>query len=90
VTGVWIKGKKVAALGVKARRWVTMHGLAVNVEHRSLENFNGIVPCGLEGRAVTCINDVLSTPISVSEFSGHMKRAIEDVFCVTLVEHSSI
>lgn len=64
VTGVWVNNKKVAALGVKVRRWVTMHGLAVNVDKRSLGNFDGIVPCGLEGREVGCINDFLDDPIS--------------------------
>ena len=52
-----------------------MHGLAVNVDQRSLENFSGIVPCGLEGREVCCINDFLDEPISVHEFAGHLKLA---------------
>jgi lipoyl(octanoyl) transferase len=73
-------------LGVKARRWVTMHGLAVNVEKESKDNFGGIVPCGLEGREVTCINEHLSEPITMAVFAKHMKRALESVFCITLVD----
>jgi len=60
VTGVWIDNHKVAAVGIKCRRWITMHGLAVNVEQSSLSNFQGIVPCGLEGRKVGCINQSIS------------------------------
>jgi lipoyl(octanoyl) transferase len=85
VTGVWVNGKKIAALGVKVRRWVTMHGLAVNVDKRSIENFNGIVPCGLEGREVCCINDFLDEPISMEDFAEHLKVALEDIFEVEIL-----
>lgn len=80
VTGVWVDNCKVAACGVKVKRWITMHGLAVNVEESSLENFKGIVPCGLEGRRVGCINQFIDEPITVSEFAQVMKGALEDVF----------
>ncbi len=85
VTGVWVNGKKIAALGVKVRRWVTLHGMAINVDNRSLANFHGIVPCGLEGREVCCINDFLSTPISMNEFAIHLKLAFEEIFEVELL-----
>ena len=86
VTGIWIGGNKVAALGVKVRRWATMHGLAVNVDKRSLDNFDGIVPCGLVGRDVTCINDHLDDPLSVEEFAPYMRKALEAVFEVQIIE----
>ena len=89
VTGVWIDGRKVAALGIKARRWITQHGLAINVTPESLENFHGIVPCGLEGREVTCVNDHLVRPISVMDFAGFMREALEEVFCVYMVTAES-
>eukprot|EP00590_Aulacoseira_subarctica_P008698 CAMPEP_0172426680 /NCGR_PEP_ID=MMETSP1064-20121228/38638_1 /TAXON_ID=202472 /ORGANISM="Aulacoseira subarctica , Strain CCAP 1002/5" /LENGTH=242 /DNA_ID=CAMNT_0013170423 /DNA_START=270 /DNA_END=1001 /DNA_ORIENTATION=- len=89
VTGVWCRQKKIAALGVKARRWITMHGLAVNVDRRSLENFNRIVPCGLD-REVGCVNDFLEHPITVEEFSIHMIRSLEYVFHATLVEDEAL
>lgn len=86
VTGVFVSSKKIASIGIKIRRWVTMHGLAVNVDRRSLHNFDGIVPCGLIGREVTCINDHLEEPMTVEEFANvHMKEALEDVFRVRLV-----
>jgi len=86
LTGVWVQNKKIAALGVKVRRWVTMHGLAVNVEQSCVSYFDGIVPCGLVGRQVCCINDFLDEPMSVAEFSVCMKEAMEEVFEVALVE----
>lgn len=89
VTGVWIDNHKVAAVGIKARRWITMHGLAVNVEVTSLLNFEGIVPCGLQGRKVGCLNDFLDEPITVPQFSTYMKEALEYVFQVKLEETES-
>lgn len=60
-TGVWLPptkrhpgGAKVCAIGVRVRRWVTMHGLALNI-NTDLSHFDLIVPCGLKGRAVTSI-----------------------------------
>jgi len=86
-TGIWIDNHKVAALGVKCRRWITMHGFAVNVETTSLDNFEGIVPCGLEGRKVGCINQFLPAgqdPLTVAEFSRYLKVALEKVFQIEM------
>ena len=58
-TGVWVGGKKVAAIGLAASRWVTMHGFAINVAP-DLESFERIVPCGIQGRGVTSIVKSLS------------------------------
>jgi lipoate-protein ligase B len=64
-----------------------MHGVAVNVDMRSLGNFDGIVPCGLEGREVTCINDVIDdkNQYTLQEFAIHMKAALEEIFGITLL-----
>jgi lipoyl(octanoyl) transferase len=55
-TGVWLEGRKVAALGVGARRWISQHGLALNVDC-SLEGFVAIVPCGIADRPVGRLAD---------------------------------
>jgi lipoyl(octanoyl) transferase len=86
VTGVWVDNRKVAAVGIKCRKWITMHGLAVNVEECSLSNFDGIVPCGLEGRNVGCVNQFIDTPITVQKFASIMKEALEEVFHIELVD----
>lgn len=51
LTGVWLEGRKVAAIGVGARRWISQHGLALNV-NCSLEGFGAVVPCGIADRPV--------------------------------------
>ena len=55
-TGVWLEGRKLAALGVGARRWISQHGLALNVDC-SLEGFVDIVPCGIADRPVGRLAD---------------------------------
>jgi lipoyl(octanoyl) transferase len=62
-----------------------MHGIAVNVDERSIANFSGIVPCGLEGRDVCCINDFLDKPITVNDFTEYLKAAFEDIFEVKII-----
>lgn len=56
LTGVWLEGRKLAAIGVGARRWISQHGLALNV-NGSLEGFDAIVPCGLANRPVGRLAD---------------------------------
>ena len=88
-TGIWIDNFKVAAVGIKCKRWITMHGIAVNVESCSLKNFEGIVPCGLEGRKVGCLNQFIpdnEPKLTVAEFAKYMAEALEEVFCINLVE----
>ncbi|MCX5967968.1 MAG: lipoyl(octanoyl) transferase LipB [Cyanobacteria bacterium] len=58
LTGVWLEGRKLAAIGVGARRWISQHGLALNV-NCSLQGFKAIVPCGLADRPVGCLSDWL-------------------------------
>lgn len=55
-TGVWLEGRKLAAIGVGGRRWISQHGLALNVE-ASLEGFAAIVPCGIADAAVGRLSD---------------------------------
>ena len=56
LTGVWLEGRKVAAIGVGARRWISQHGLALNVD-ADLSGFAAVVPCGLVGRSVGRLAD---------------------------------
>eukprot|EP00891_Asterochloris_glomerata_P001383 jgi/Astpho2/1383/gw1.00025.156.1_t len=58
LTGVWCEGRKVAAIGVRARRWITYHGFALNVD-LDLSPFAHIVPCGISNRQVTSVLEVL-------------------------------
>jgi lipoyl(octanoyl) transferase len=60
LTGVWIDGKKVAAIGIKVSKWITMHGFALNV-CPDLSGFDRIVPCGIVDRSVTSIAEFIPT-----------------------------
>ena len=85
LTGVFVKNKKVAAFGVKVKRWITMHGLAVNVESESigLDTFENIVPCGIEDKGVGFLNEFLppEKQISLCQFSSLLLEAFEEIFC---------
>ncbi len=58
--GVWIGDEKIAAIGARIKRWVTMHGMSLNVRG-PLEGFDWIVPCGLDGKGITSIERQLPT-----------------------------
>lgn len=78
-TGVWIGNEKVAAIGVKASRWVTQHGFALNVDP-NMEHFLGIVPCGISEKGVTSMKRILKRPISVSEVAPVLVESLIRVF----------
>ena len=69
---------KIAAIGIRLRRWVSFHGIAVNVEPE-LAHFSGIVPCGISGFGVTSLVD-LGLPVTMADFDSALKQAFEDIF----------
>ncbi len=75
LTGVWVGGKKIASIGVGVRRWVTMHGLALNVEQCSLEPFRHITPCGIVGVEMTCLQTEAGRASSVQETAKTLAAA---------------
>ncbi|MFT3685921.1 MAG: lipoyl(octanoyl) transferase LipB [Phycisphaerales bacterium] len=86
-TGVWVEAKppgssKIAAMGVRVRKWVSMHGLALNVDP-DLSHFDLIVPCGLAGRTVTSMRRVLG---EASPNFGAVKDALVKQLVVQLSE----
>ena len=62
LTGVWIKGKKIAALGVRISKWVTMHGFSLNI-NPDLKYYQGIIPCGIKDYGVTSMADLLGNDV---------------------------
>lgn len=78
-TGVWVGANKLAAIGVKITRGITMHGFAFNV-HTDLEMFHGIVPCGLEGRWVASIEAETGNRHSVKEVATIAANHLAEVF----------
>jgi lipoyl(octanoyl) transferase len=88
--GIWVERKdpllgaredKVAAIGVRVRRWVTYHGIAINVEPE-LEHFSGIVPCGISEHGVTSLVD-LGLPVGMADLDAALRASFPGVFGVT-------
>ncbi|MGO4836547.1 lipoyl(octanoyl) transferase LipB, partial [Rhizobiaceae sp. 2RAB30] len=69
---------KIAAIGIRLRRWVSFHGIAINVEPE-LSHFSGIVPCGITGYGVTSLVD-LGLPVTMADVDIAMKGAFAEVF----------
>jgi len=82
LTGVWLEGRKVAAIGIKVSRWITMHGFALNV-CPDLSGFEKIVPCGIEGREVTSIDEVLPD-VAFESVRQSVVEQFEQVFSLPL------
>jgi lipoyl(octanoyl) transferase len=79
LTGVWVDSQKIASIGVGLRRWVTMHGFALNVT-TDLSAFDTIVPCGIEGCRTTSIAARGRSEISVNDFAAVIEKEFAEVF----------
>ena len=62
LTGIWVNDKKIAALGVRISRWVTMHGFSLNI-NPDLSYYKGIVPCGITNFGVTSMAEILGDSV---------------------------
>ena len=77
LTGVWVGEEKIAALGVRLSRWVSMHGFALNV-NTDLEFFDGIIPCGIFEYDVTSMSQILGKEVSMVE----VEETLVTIFCL--------
>ena len=84
LTGVWCQGRKVAAIGIKVSRWITMHGFALNV-CPDMQGFERIVPCGISDKPVGSLADFLPE-ISLSVVRREVIQAFGEVFGVAMRE----
>ena len=93
-TGVWLDvgtpfARKICAMGVRASRWVTMHGFALNV-NADLGYFDNIVPCGIQDKAVTSLNVELGEKeVNINEVKTKVKHYFEDLFEAQLTRKTS-
>jgi lipoyl(octanoyl) transferase len=78
LTGVWYQDKKVAAIGIKVSKWITMHGLAINVNN-DLSGFEQIVPCGLVGRSAGSLQELIPD-IQVATVQQQVIEIIAELF----------
>jgi len=84
LTGVWLDGgtpneRKICAMGVKSSRWVTMHGIALNV-NSDLSYFNHIVPCGIADKAVTSMEKELDKKLDMNAVQTALKENMANIF----------
>jgi lipoate-protein ligase B len=77
--GVWVGAEKLAAIGVRISRWVTMHGFAFNVA-TDLNYFQLIIPCGIRGHGVTSLQKLLGRPVEMSAVVESVTRHFGEVF----------
>jgi lipoyl(octanoyl) transferase len=78
-TGVWIGDEKICAIGIKISRWVTMHGLAFNINN-DLTYFDRIIPCGIFHKGVTSLKNVLGREIDFRGLKNAVLEKFEEVF----------
>lgn len=91
LTGVWIepdtpRARKICAMGVKSSRWVTMHGIGFNI-NSDLSYFSHIIPCGIDDKAVTSMQQELGHPVPFEEVTVVLKQKLADQFHYTYVHN---
>jgi lipoyl(octanoyl) transferase len=91
LTGVWIepntpRERKICAMGVKCSRWVTMHGIGFNI-NSDLSYFNNIIPCGIENKSVTSMQEELGFKLDFQEVSNVLKNQLAKQFEFNYANH---
>jgi lipoyl(octanoyl) transferase len=79
VSGTRIENRKIAAIGIKVSRWITMHGFAFNV-NTDLSLFSGIIPCGISDKEVTSLQKETSRKIDIQEVKSLLVKNFKEVF----------
>jgi lipoyl(octanoyl) transferase len=80
MTGVWVENRKLASLGVGVRKWISMHGFAINITPESLLPFFAITPCGIDGVVMTCVSNEAGRPVDVREFADVLEGHFQELF----------
>ncbi len=82
--GVWVEGRKICSFGIALKKWVSSHGIALNINN-SLETFSMIVPCGRPGEMVTSLSRELEQPVDMAE----AKVRFAEYFCAAFAYHNN-
>lgn len=78
LTGVWIKGEKIGSIGIGVKKWVTYHGLALNI-NIDLGPFSFIRPCGIEGVNSTSLKNILGRDINIEDAKNKLRLSFKEV-----------
>ncbi|GAA5118178.1 lipoyl(octanoyl) transferase LipB [Luteolibacter yonseiensis] len=80
LTGVWVENRKLASIGVGVRKWISMHGFAINITKESLPPFFAITPCGIDGVSMSCLADEAGREITVAEAAVAIEKELRALF----------
>jgi lipoyl(octanoyl) transferase len=80
LTGVWVENRKLASIGVGVRKWISMHGFAINITKESLPPFFAITPCGIDGVSMSCLENEAGREISVAEAAALIAEELRALF----------
>ncbi len=89
LTGVWVDGKKVASIGVAAKKWITFHGLALNV-NTDLKYFSYIHPCGMLDKKVTSIAELLKRKVDFREVKDKLVDKFAEIFDLKMIKNKNL
>lgn len=80
LTGVWVEDRKLASIGVGVRKWVSMHGFAINITRECLPPFFAITPCGIDGVAMSCLENEAKRDISIATAAAAIAHELRAQF----------
>lgn len=80
LTGVWVENRKLASIGVGVRKWISMHGFAINITAESLPPFFAITPCGLDGVSMTSLSAEAGREIPIAEAAAAVETELRHLF----------
>mgnify|MGYP001195249074 CR=1 FL=1 len=86
--GVWVGQDKICALGIRVTRWVTKHGFALNV-NTNLKHFSFIIPCGITGRQVTSMSQLLGHDIALEDVTSCLLEQCAEIFNIDIKQGSA-
>jgi len=76
-TGAWYKDKKIASIGITVKKWITYHGLAINIKKDDLDNFSLIRPCGMD-IMMTSLESILGREVEIAQIKETLNRRLQD------------
>jgi lipoate-protein ligase B len=88
-TGVWAGEEKICAIGIKVSKWITMHGLALNVNN-DLSYFGKIIPCGIFHKGVTSMSRILGRKIDMDDIISKMLLSFSNIFGIDRLENITL
>ncbi len=91
LTGVWVENRKLASIGVGVRKWIALHGFAINMSRECLDGFLPITPCGIDGVCMTSMENEIGEKIDTQDFArrsaAHLTSVLEKMELTNRPDH---